>query len=205
MSEDTALDAAEAAPLGRGFMLWQITNGWQRAIRAALAPTGLTYVQLVLLAGLQDRIAAGTSVSQAGLAQALGADVMMTSQVLRTLEAGGLVRRDRDPRDTRARTLALTEEGEAKLREALPVLDAVDTDFFRVLGHKEDRFAKSLRKLWRKRRLDGMPGADKAEADRGLAQPKPRRASSKAKPTGLPAAAKKPAPKRPAKLEAAGP
>jgi DNA-binding MarR family transcriptional regulator len=193
MSEDTAVDAAEAAPLGRGFMLWQITNGWQRAIRAALAPTGLTYVQLVLLAGLQDRIAAGTSVSQAGLAQALGADVMMTSQVLRALEAGGLVRRDRDPRDTRARTLALTEEGEAKLREALPVLDAVDTDFFRVLGHKEDRFAKSLRKLWRKRRLDGMPGADKVE-------PAP------AKPATRPAAAaKKPVPKRPAKLEAAGP
>ena len=200
MSEETGVEASESTPLGRGFMLWQITNGWQRAVRAALAPTGLTYVQLVLLAGLQERIAAGDKVSQAGLAQSLGADVMMTSQVLRTLESGGLVRRDRDPRDTRARTLALTEAGAAKLKTALPMLEAVDTDFFSVLGHKEDRFAKSLRKLWRKRRLDGMPGAEKAEADSKPA-PKPRRVPAKTKPA---AASKKPPGKRVAKLEAAG-
>ena len=199
MSEETGVEASESTPLGRGFMLWQITNGWQRAVRAALAPTGLTYVQLVLLAGLQERIATGDKVSQAGLAQSLGADVMMTSQVLRTLESGGLVRRDRDPRDTRARTLALTEAGAAKLKTALPMLEAVDTDFFSVLGHKEDRFAKSLRKLWRKRRLDGMPGADKAEAEAKPA-PKPRRVAAKTKPV----ATKKPAAKRAAKLEATG-
>ena len=201
MSEETGVEASESTPLGRGFMLWQITNGWQRAVRAALAPTGLTYVQLVLLTGLQERIAAGDKVSQAGLAQALGADVMMTSQVLRTLESGGLVRRDRDPRDTRARTLALTEAGAAKLKTALPMLEAVDTDFFSVLGHKEDRFAKSLRKLWRKRRLDGMPGAEKAEAEAAKAAPKPRRVAAKTKPV---AAAKKPTAKRAAKLEATG-
>jgi hypothetical protein len=66
MSEETGVEASESTPLGRGFMLWQITNGWQRAVRAALAPTGLTYVQLVLLAGLQERIAAGDKVSQPG-------------------------------------------------------------------------------------------------------------------------------------------
>jgi DNA-binding MarR family transcriptional regulator len=201
MSEETSVDAAEATPLGRGFMLWQITNGWQRAVRAALASTGLTYVQVVLLAGLQDRIAAGTKVSQAGLAQALGADVMMTSQVLRTLESAGLIRRDRDPRDTRARTLALTDAGEAKLRAALPTLDTVDTDFFSALGHREDRFAKSLRKLWRKRRLDGMPGAEKPEAPAA----KPRKTPPKTKPAARSkTGAKKPAAKRPAKIEAAG-
>ncbi len=199
MSEETGVDASESTPLGRGFMLWQITNGWQRAVRVALAPTGLTYVQLVLLAGLQDRIAAGDKVSQAGLAQSLGADVMMTSQVLRTLETGGLVRRDRDPRDTRARTLALTEAGTAKLKTALPILEAVETDFFSVLGHKEDRFAKSLRKLWRKRRLDGMPGAEKAEAEAAKAAPKPRRVTAKTKPVAV----KKPAAKKVAKLEVA--
>src|ERR1700739_3940227 len=91
MTEDIDVDPAEATPLGRGFMLWQVTNGWQRAVRGALASTGLTYVQVVLWAGLQERVAAGGKVSQAGLAQALGADVMMTSQVLRTLEAGGLI------------------------------------------------------------------------------------------------------------------
>jgi DNA-binding MarR family transcriptional regulator len=87
---------------------------------------------------------------------------MMTSQVLRTLEVAGLVRRDRDPLDTRARTLAITDAGDAKLQAALPLLDQVDDAFFDVLGRKEDRFVKVLRKLWRKRRLLGMPGAETA-------------------------------------------
>src|ERR1700692_2954755 len=87
-------DHLEGEPLGRGFMLWQITNGWQRSIRAALAPIGLTYVQVILLAGLKEAVEtrersyggakpgqAGQSVagagpiSQARLAQSLGADV----------------------------------------------------------------------------------------------------------------------------------
>jgi DNA-binding MarR family transcriptional regulator len=150
----------ESMTLGRGFMLWQIANGWQRTARAALSPVGLTYVQVVLLAGLADCIATGARVSQAALAQSLGADVMMTSQVLRALETAGLVRRDRDPADTRARTLALTEDGFRKLAAALPLLLEIDEAFFDSLGKKEGRFSKSLRKLWRKRRLVGMPGGE---------------------------------------------
>jgi DNA-binding MarR family transcriptional regulator len=156
MGDKGEIDPGEAVP-GHGFMLWQIANGWQRAVRAALGPTGLTYVQLMLLAGLRQKIAGGGKISQAGLAQALAADAMMTSQVLRTLESAGLIRRDRDPLDTRARTLALTETGAVKLAEALPLLDAVDAEFFSVLGDRERRFIKSLRKLWRTHRLDGAP------------------------------------------------
>ncbi len=160
-----ALDESDDLPLGHGFMLWQITNGWQRAVRAALVPCDLTYVQVVLLAGLEDRLSKGESVNQAGLAHALGADVMMTSQVLRVLEAQGLVRRDRNPQDTRARTLLLTDEGKARLNQALPLVKAADDGFFEALGRKEDRFIKSMRKLWRKRRLFGMHGHDCAADD----------------------------------------
>jgi DNA-binding MarR family transcriptional regulator len=177
MIDETVADG-EIPAMGRGFMLWQVTNGWQRAVRAALAETGLTYVQVVLLAGLEARIATGDKVSQAGLAQSLGADVMMTSQVLRTLEAAGLVRRDRDPSDTRARTLVLTGTGAAKLDAARPVLEQVDAAFFDVLGRKEDRFVKALRKLWRKRRMVGMNGGGepdvKAVSSRAPAKAKKR-------------------------------
>ena len=147
---------SEPAPLGPGFMLWQTTNGWQRAIRAALAPTGLTYVQIVLLSGLKDKQAEGASVSQAALAHALGADPMMTSQVLRTLETGGLIKRERNPADTRSRLLSLTADGLAKLAVALPLIAAVDAEFFDVLGRREERFLKAMRRLWRKQRLAGL-------------------------------------------------
>ena len=35
-----------------GLLLWQVTNRWQAAQRAALKPYGLTHVQFVLLASL---------------------------------------------------------------------------------------------------------------------------------------------------------
>ena len=35
-----------------GLLLWQVTNRWQAAQRAALKPHGLTHVQFVLLASL---------------------------------------------------------------------------------------------------------------------------------------------------------
>lgn len=37
---------------GPGFLLWRVTLSWQRQMRAALAPHGLTHVQFVLLASL---------------------------------------------------------------------------------------------------------------------------------------------------------
>jgi DNA-binding MarR family transcriptional regulator len=149
-------DDSEAPALGAGFMLWQVTNGWQRTIRAALSSTGLTYVQIVLLCGLKDKLAGGTAVSQAALAQALGADPMMTSQVLRTLETAGLVKRERNPADTRSRLLSLTTAGKAQLAAALPLITEVDREFFDVLGRREDKFLKAMRRLWRKQRLVGL-------------------------------------------------
>jgi hypothetical protein len=35
-----------------GLLLWRVTNRWQAAMRAALAPHELTHVQYVLLASL---------------------------------------------------------------------------------------------------------------------------------------------------------
>ncbi len=35
-----------------GLIIWRVTNTWQAAQRAALAPFGLTHVQFVLLASL---------------------------------------------------------------------------------------------------------------------------------------------------------
>ncbi|HEV2672909.1 MAG TPA: MarR family winged helix-turn-helix transcriptional regulator [Aliidongia sp.] len=174
----------EAASLGPGFMLWQTTNGWQRAIRAALQPTGLTYVQIVLMAGLKDKLAEGPPVSQAALAHALGADPMMTSQVLRTLETGGLIKRERNQADTRSRLLALTADGAAKLAAALPLIAAVDTEFFDVLGRREERFLKAMRRLWRKQRLPGLASEPSAPPPKPVPAKKKRPGGRKTAPAG---------------------
>ena len=66
-------------------LLWQVTNRWQAAQRAALKPYGLTHVQFVVLASL-TWLAADGPVTQKALADHAALDPMMTSQVLRTLE-----------------------------------------------------------------------------------------------------------------------
>jgi DNA-binding MarR family transcriptional regulator len=82
----------------------------------------LTHVKFVLLASLwwladhQDR-----PPTQARFAQQAGTDPMMTSQVIRKLEARGLLERALDPTDSRARRLHLTAAGRTVVGLALAV------------------------------------------------------------------------------------
>jgi DNA-binding MarR family transcriptional regulator len=112
-----------------GLLLWRVTNRWQAAQRAALKPFGLTHVQFVLLASLAWLDVEGP-VTQRLLADHAATDVMMTSQVLRTLEQRGLVIRAAHPDDRRARALAVTAEGRALANRAVVAAEACDRAFF---------------------------------------------------------------------------
>jgi DNA-binding MarR family transcriptional regulator len=68
-----------------GLLLWQVTNRWQAAQRAALRPFDLTHVQFVLLASLTWLDSDRPPVTQKQLAEHAATDPMMTSQVLRAL------------------------------------------------------------------------------------------------------------------------
>ncbi|MFJ9829254.1 MarR family winged helix-turn-helix transcriptional regulator [Streptomyces sp. NPDC101160] len=121
-----ALEPAESP----GFLLWHATLRWQRDIGAALAPLGLTHVQFVLLAcawWLNER---GERPQQQALARQAGTDVKMTSQVLKALEAKGLVEREVDPADTRAKRLRVTAAGAELAPRAIAVVEEVDARFF---------------------------------------------------------------------------
>lgn len=131
-----------------GFLLWRVTLRWQRALVAALKPYGLTHVQFVLLASTWwlGEHASGDLPSQAQIAAHAGADVMMTSSVLRVLEARGLLVRHRDPADARVRRLATTDEGSRLAQETIAVVEAADAAFFaRAADH--DRVVAVLRQL----------------------------------------------------------
>ena len=134
-----------------GLRLWQVTNRWQAAQRAALAPFGLTHVQFVLLASL-TYLTAGGPVSQRRLAEHAAADPMMTSQVLRSLESRGLVRRDVHPGDARARALGVTADGVALANRAVVAVERCDTEFFAPLGEDVVTFAGWLGRLAEPRR-----------------------------------------------------
>lgn len=113
-----------------GFLLWHVTLRWQRDIAAALAPLDLTHVQFVLLATTWWANSHGQVPNQLGVARQAGTDVKMTSQVLRTLEAKALLRREVDAADTRARRLRVTDRGAELAQQAVAVVEAVDAAFF---------------------------------------------------------------------------
>jgi len=113
-----------------GFLLWQVTLRWQRALGAVLAPLELTHVQFVLLACTWWLNEQGNAPNQVAVAAQAATDVKMTSQVLRRLEERGLVARRDDPSDSRAKHVAITSRGADLARRAIVVVEQADADFF---------------------------------------------------------------------------
>ncbi|WP_374008368.1 MarR family winged helix-turn-helix transcriptional regulator [Leifsonia sp. LS-T14] len=137
----TSFDGPQSSP---GLLLWRVTNAWQRAIRTALAPHDLTHVQFVLLAILTASDPDET-LTQRDLADRASTDEMMTSQVLRTLEQKGLVRRLPHPDDRRARAITPTPAGVALVNDANAAVETADRDYFAVLGSALPEFVHALR------------------------------------------------------------
>lgn len=121
-----------------GFLLWHATLRWQRDIAAALAPYDLTHVQFVLLATSWWMHGQGLRPNQLELARRAGTDVKMTSQVLRRLEARGLLTRVPDESDTRMKRLTVTEAGAELAPRVVAVVEACDRSFFAAAGDRGD-------------------------------------------------------------------
>jgi len=113
-----------------GFLLWHATLRWQRGIAVALSPLDLTHVQFVLLACTWWLNGRGEHPNQMTLAAHAGTDVKMTSQVVRSLERKGLIQREIDPRDTRAKRLRVTHRGAGLAPRAIDTVEQVDKRFF---------------------------------------------------------------------------
>ena len=147
MNRKTAPFSVSEANDSTGFLLWLVTMLWQRRIAAALRLFELTQVQYALLASLLWLSRSESSVTQAMLARHAKLDMMMTSQVLRALEARGLLERNAHPSDARAKVLTLTRRGRILTRSAVPAVESADRSFFRALGQKAGTFNESLTAL----------------------------------------------------------
>ena len=130
-----------------GFLMWQVSMSWQRKLKNGLDKIGITHAQFMLLAALQYIGTQKNIVSQQDLAKHCRIDKMMTSKILRILQKKGLLSRKRNKMDTRSKTLALSEEGENILNQALKIVETVDTDFTISLGLNALSFNDDLRSL----------------------------------------------------------
>ena len=127
-----------------GFLLWQVTNLWQREIKKALVPYGLTHSQFVLMASIHWMALHKVDVTQVVLSAHTKIDPMTTSTVLRTLQEKGLVQRQEHSTDTRAKTVGLTDEGKKVIKKAVVTVEKFDHEFFSALGNKVSDLNKNL-------------------------------------------------------------
>ncbi|MHA4807939.1 MarR family winged helix-turn-helix transcriptional regulator [Flavitalea flava] len=130
-----------------GFLLWQVTNLWQREIRKALEKFELTHSQFVLLASIYWLNLKEQSVTQILLSSHTRIDPMTTSTVLRTLQGRGLVQRQEHATDTRAKTVVLTDEGKKITQQAVKTVEKFDAAFFAPLGKTTPDFNGKLNAL----------------------------------------------------------
>jgi MarR family transcriptional regulator, organic hydroperoxide resistance regulator len=144
MKETDNTFSVEKPEESSGFLLWQVTNLWQREIKKALETFGLTHSQYVLLASIHWLTLHKQEVTQIVLSAHTKIDPMTTSTVLRTLQKRGFVQRQEHLTDTRAKTVALTEEGKTIIKQAVVLVETFDTSFFSALGTQTNGFNKQL-------------------------------------------------------------
>lgn len=131
-----------------GALVWRLATRWRVAVDRALAPLDLTHAQYVLLAALYGLERAGRQPSQRELADETGLEALYVSKLARTLEAKGLVARRRDPHDSRAVRLTLTDRGHKGVRSAMrTVQELLERLLEPIGGRRSARTATLVRDL----------------------------------------------------------
>lgn len=102
--------------------------------RPLLEPMGLTHPQYLVMLALWEE--APLKVSE--LARRLSLEPATLSPLLKRLEAGGMVTRQRDCRDDRALAVSLTDQGAAARAEAEQIPAAIMERLGMELGELED-------------------------------------------------------------------
>ncbi len=131
-----------------GFLLWQTTMLWQRQIKKALDDYTLSQAQFVIMATLMWFEAHHSDTTQILIVQWTKLDKMTVSQSLKKLIDFGYVARIPHTKDTRAKSVSLTEKGKEMVNLLVPIVEGIDRDFFNTLeGNDQKNLVKTLGKL----------------------------------------------------------
>ncbi len=130
LPDSTFRFSAEDSP---GLLLWQTTVTWQRLIKKAISPFGVSHAQFVILAILLWSEESHDEPSQRFIADQSKLDKMTVSKSLKSLASQGLVRRSEHEDDSRANAVTLTDKGRRIAQKLVPLVENVDARFFTEL------------------------------------------------------------------------
>lgn len=131
------------------FALYAASRAVTARYRPLLDELGLTYPQYLVMLVLWDQ----DSISVRDLGAALRLESSTLSPLLKRLEAGGLLRRERRPDDERSVALRLTDAG-ARLRERARAVPLAIGDAMGLTA-EQDAMAKQLLRLISSNVADG--------------------------------------------------
>lgn len=137
--------SAEESP---GFLLWRVSTRWKRAIETVLKPLGLTHPQFVILAITSWLTRTGKKVSQVEIGRQAALDPNTTSQILRGLQAKGLIEKWHNV-DERSKCPMLTATGVEILSRAMPAVENADAAFFASIDLQGSEMLQTLQILAR--------------------------------------------------------
>lgn len=125
--------------------------------RTAEAGVGLTPAEARTLAN----IARAGAVRQNVLAERIGVEAMTMSAYLDRLEARGLVARQQDPNDRRAKLVQITDEAQSVIASIIDVSQELRTDVFGAFSQDEWQVFRDVLKQVRGRLIDMRPECGK--------------------------------------------
>ncbi|RIQ36932.1 MarR family winged helix-turn-helix transcriptional regulator [Jiangella rhizosphaerae] len=121
-------------------VLFDLVDVYDRAYEAAAAELSLSPAQACVLGRLDERRGMGA------LADELGCDASNVTQIVARLEALGLVTREPNPQDRRARLVARTPEGDEINRRFATAFTFARTAVGRLSPDEQDQLTALLRK-----------------------------------------------------------
>jgi DNA-binding MarR family transcriptional regulator len=132
-----------------GFILWQASNIWYRNVKNELKSSGTTFTQFTILMSLIYLSRQNEHINQKQIAQHAKLDVMMTSDVLKTLELKKFVTRSQNQNDKRHKSLKITPKGIDLIIKIFGHVNQADIGFFKVLENNMQSLIDPLEKLIR--------------------------------------------------------
>ena len=130
-----------------GFLLWRVAHRYQREIDRACAAVDLTHLQFVALTMSAWLGREGEAVTQPDLCRFSSIHPMQLSNVLKALEAKGLLARPRSEADSRKKHVEVTPKGTEILARALPLVQAAQSRFFGADAQASEELQSALKSL----------------------------------------------------------
>ena len=138
-------DKPEDSP---GFLLWQVSMTWQRAIKQTLDRYDISHSQFVIMALLLWFEKQHHKTAQTDIIKMSKLDKMTVSKSLKKLAQLELVTRSENIEDTRAKITKLTSKGEDLIYSLIPIVEEIDKRFLAPLNENEKNSTIAiLRKL----------------------------------------------------------